>query len=97
MLAAACLVKLTCWSCGYACFGLPCQADLLDVWLAGCAGGKITGDVRINGHPQRPETFMRVMGYVEQTDVHMVSFIDAVQRKDQGILKQGFVLRIPCG
>lgn len=38
-----------------------------------CPGGRITGDIRINGHPQRPETFMRVMGYVEQTDVHMVS------------------------
>jgi len=30
-------------------------------WIA---GGKITGDVRINGFPQRAETFNRVMGSV---------------------------------
>ena len=34
------------------------------------AGGVIEGDVRINGHPKVQETFTRVSGYVEQTDVH---------------------------
>ena len=50
-------------------------AHFPDLRCSTCAGGRITGDIRINGHPQRPETFMRVMGYVEQTDVHMVSSI----------------------
>ena len=34
------------------------------------AGGVIEGDVRINGYPKVQETFTRVSGYVEQTDVH---------------------------
>jgi hypothetical protein len=29
-------------------------------------GGLITGDVRVSGFPQKADTFMRVMGYVEQ-------------------------------
>ena len=32
-----------------------------------CAGGRIEGDVRLNGHPKVAETFARVSGYVEQT------------------------------
>ena len=38
---------------------------------AGNAGGVIEGDVRINGHPKQQETFSRVSGYCEQTDVHV--------------------------
>lgn len=34
------------------------------------AGGIIEGDVRINGHPKVQETFSRISGYCEQTDVH---------------------------
>ena len=34
------------------------------------AGGRVTGDVRVAGHPQERATFARVSGYVEQTDVH---------------------------
>ncbi|KAL3134274.1 ABC transporter G member 31 [Trebouxia sp. C0009 RCD-2024] len=34
------------------------------------AGGKITGDIRINGHPKQQATFARVSGYVEQSDLH---------------------------
>lgn len=33
--------------------------------------GLITGDIRVNGFPKEQSTFARVMGYVEQTDVHM--------------------------
>ena len=35
------------------------------------AGGVIEGDVRINGHPKQQETFSRVSGYCEQSDVHV--------------------------
>lgn len=34
------------------------------------AAGTIEGDVRVSGHPKVQKTFARVMGYVEQTDIH---------------------------
>ena len=34
------------------------------------AGGRIEGDVRINGHPKEQDSFARVSGYVEQFDTH---------------------------
>lgn len=34
------------------------------------AAGSIEGDVRVSGHPKVQKTFARVMGYVEQTDIH---------------------------
>ena len=34
------------------------------------AAGKIDGDVRVSGHPKVQKTFARVMGYVEQSDIH---------------------------
>ena len=34
------------------------------------AGGRIKGDVRINGHPKEQASFARVSGYVEQYDTH---------------------------
>ena len=30
----------------------------------------VTGDVRVSGHPKNQHTFARVMGYVEQSDIH---------------------------
>ena len=35
-----------------------------------CAAGSIEGDVRVSGHPKVQKTFARVMGYVEQSDIH---------------------------
>ena len=32
--------------------------------------GCITGDISVNGHPKVQATWSRVMGYVEQMDVH---------------------------
>ena len=34
-----------------------------------CAAGKIVGDVRVSGFPKVQETFARVIGYVEQSDI----------------------------
>ena len=34
------------------------------------AGGRISGEVRINGYPQEQKTWARVSGYVEQSDIH---------------------------
>ena len=35
-----------------------------------CAGGRVTGDIRVNGFPKEQRTFARVTGYVEQSDIH---------------------------
>ena len=32
--------------------------------------GQVVGDVRVSGHPKVQETFARVTGYVEQSDIH---------------------------
>ena len=34
------------------------------------AGGRIAGDIRINGFPREQKTWARVSGYVEQSDIH---------------------------
>ena len=34
------------------------------------AAGIITGDIRVGGFPKVQHTFARVMGYVEQSDIH---------------------------
>ncbi len=40
------------------------------LWSYLLAAGKIEGDVQVSGHPKVQATFARVMGYVEQTDIH---------------------------
>ena len=45
-------------------------AELTKVLAAVCAAGIIRGDVRVSGHPKVQETFARIMGYVEQYDIH---------------------------
>ena len=47
------------------------KTTLMDVLAGRKTGGIIEGDVRINGHPKEQETFSRVSGYCEQTDVHV--------------------------
>ena len=39
-------------------------------WLICIPGGRIEGDIRINGYPKKHRTFTRVAGYVEQNDIH---------------------------
>ena len=34
------------------------------------AAGIITGDIRVGGFPKVQHTFARVIGYVEQSDIH---------------------------
>ncbi|KAK9865807.1 hypothetical protein WJX84_001141 [Apatococcus fuscideae] len=46
------------------------KTTLMDVLACRKTGGRITGDVMINGHPQKADSFARVSGYVEQTDIH---------------------------
>ena len=35
-----------------------------------CVGGRTTGEQRLNGRPKTKATLARVMGYVEQNDIH---------------------------
>ncbi|PPR84605.1 hypothetical protein GOBAR_AA36107 [Gossypium barbadense] len=46
------------------------KTTLMDVLAGRKTGGYIEGDVRISGFPKRQETFARVSGYCEQTDIH---------------------------
>ena len=44
------------------------KTTLMDVLACRKTVGRCTGDVRVNGFPQHPETFARITGYVEQED-----------------------------
>ncbi|XP_020250204.1 ABC transporter G family member 45-like isoform X6 [Asparagus officinalis] len=46
------------------------KTTLLDVLSGRKTGGCIEGTITINGYPKRQETFARISGYCEQTDVH---------------------------
>ena len=43
---------------------------LLDVLAGRKTGGYIEGDIRIGGYPKVQETFVRILGYCEQVDIH---------------------------
>ncbi|KAL4562385.1 hypothetical protein LXL04_034587 [Taraxacum kok-saghyz] len=46
------------------------KTTLMDVLAGRKTGGLIEGDIRISGFPKNQETFARVSGYCEQTDIH---------------------------
>ncbi|KAK2421834.1 NADP-dependent malic enzyme [Trifolium repens] len=46
------------------------KTTLMDVLAGRKTGGYIEGDVKISGYPKNQETFARVSGYCEQTDIH---------------------------
>jgi ABC-type taurine transport system ATPase subunit len=43
----------------------------MDVIAGRKTAGKVEGSIRVNGHPQSFPSFNRLMGYVEQTDIHL--------------------------
>ncbi|KAK9836331.1 hypothetical protein WJX81_006307 [Elliptochloris bilobata] len=46
------------------------KTTLMDVIAGRKTTGTITGDIRVGGFPKVQHTFARVMGYVEQSDIH---------------------------
>ncbi|XP_023759511.1 ABC transporter G family member 35 isoform X1 [Lactuca sativa] len=46
------------------------KTTLMDVLAGRKTGGYIEGDTRISGFPKVQETFARISGYCEQTDIH---------------------------
>ncbi len=44
----------------------PVQTTFMDCLAGRKTAGRITGDVRVNGHPQVFSTFARISGYCEQ-------------------------------
>jgi len=46
------------------------KTTLMDVLAGRKTGGRIEGDVRVQGHPKEQQTFARVSGYCEQNDIH---------------------------
>ncbi|KAK9170623.1 hypothetical protein Syun_002763 [Stephania yunnanensis] len=46
------------------------KTTLMDVLAGRKTGGYIEGSIKISGYPKRQETFARISGYCEQTDIH---------------------------
>ncbi|PON39969.1 ABC transporter-like [Parasponia andersonii] len=46
------------------------KTTLMDVLAGRKTGGVIEGDIYISGYPKRQETFARISGYCEQSDIH---------------------------
>ncbi|RWR95173.1 pleiotropic drug resistance protein 3-like protein isoform X1 [Cinnamomum micranthum f. kanehirae] len=46
------------------------KTTLMDVLSGRKTGGTIKGDIRIGGYPKVQETFARISGYCEQSDIH---------------------------
>ncbi|XAR70929.1 Xenobiotic-transporting ATPase [Bertholletia excelsa] len=46
------------------------KTTLMDVLAGRKTGGYIEGQINISGYPKKQETFARVAGYCEQTDIH---------------------------
>ncbi|CAL5359023.1 unnamed protein product [Camellia sinensis] len=46
------------------------KTTLMDVLASRKTGGYIDGSITISGYPKNQETFARVAGYCEQTDIH---------------------------
>jgi ABC-type multidrug transport system ATPase subunit len=42
----------------------------MDVISGRKTGGRISGDILVNGQPKEDERFRRLTGYVEQNDIH---------------------------
>lgn len=46
------------------------KTTLMDVLAGRKTGGYIEGDIQISGFPKNQQTFARISGYCEQTDIH---------------------------
>lgn len=46
------------------------KTTLMDVIAGRKTQGEITGDILVNGYPKDQKTWSRVVGYVEQMDIH---------------------------
>nr|GMD41355.1 pleiotropic drug resistance protein 1-like [Ipomoea batatas] len=46
------------------------KTTLMDVLSGRKTGGYIEGNINISGYPKKQETFARIAGYCEQTDIH---------------------------
>ncbi|XP_073011839.1 ABC transporter G family member 45-like isoform X1 [Typha latifolia] len=57
------------------------KTTLLDVLAGRKTGGYIEGTVSISGFPKKQETFSRISGYCEQTDIHspFVTVLESLQ------------------
>lgn len=49
------------------------KTTLMDVLAGRKTKGYVEGDIRISGYPKKQETFARISGYCEQTDIHSPS------------------------
>ena len=49
---------------------LLAQTTLMDVIAGRKTQGEIRGEILVNGFPKQQESWARVVGYVEQNDIH---------------------------
>ena len=56
-------------ACFFHCLCRP-SFPALSERIVASAAGKVVGDVRVSGFPKVQDTFARVIGYVEQSDIH---------------------------
>ncbi|KAE9467762.1 hypothetical protein C3L33_00303, partial [Rhododendron williamsianum] len=57
------------------------KTTLMDVLAGRKTGGYVEGNITISGHPKKQETYARISGYCEQTDIHsphVTMFIEEV-------------------
>ncbi|PRQ26833.1 putative sulfate-transporting ATPase [Rosa chinensis] len=50
------------------------KTTLMDVLAGRKTGGHIEGNITISGYPKKQETFARISGYCEQTDIHSTCY-----------------------
>jgi ABC-type multidrug transport system ATPase subunit len=67
------------------------KTTMMDVIAGRKTVGRTTGAITINGRPKDPESFARLTGYVEQTDVHV-----PLQTVGEA-LRFAAALRLPAG
>ncbi|CAD6264947.1 unnamed protein product [Miscanthus lutarioriparius] len=63
---------MNCQQCSQALMGITGagKTTLLDVLAGRKTGGYMEGTIKIAGYPKKQETFSRISGYCEQTDIH---------------------------
>lgn len=57
------------------------KTTFMDVLAGRKTGGRIVGDITVNGEPKDPATFSRIAGYCEQMDIHSggASILEALE------------------
>ena len=64
----------------------------MDVIAGRKTQGEIRGEILVNGFPKVQETWARVVGYVEQMDIHSPQVGEGVDCITYGLATDGFMM-----